>query len=80
MPLKRIRKRKLLLHRAEIDKLFGKIKEKGLTLVPLKMYLKSGKVKILLGLGSGKKSHDKRATIKEREVKKEMDRSIKKNR
>jgi SsrA-binding protein len=55
-----VRRRKLLLHRAEIDKLFGKTREKGLTLIPTKMYLKEGKIKCELALGRGKKLHDKR--------------------
>lgn len=71
------RKRKLLLHKDEIDSLFGKVKEKGQTLVPLKMYFKNGRAKLLLGLGTGKKTHDKRATIKEREVKRDLNRTLK---
>lgn len=71
------RDRKLLLHRREIDKLVGKIREKGLTLVPLALYFKEGKVKVSLGLGRGKKAHDKRETKKRRESEREM-RRIKK--
>lgn len=71
-------KRKILLHRIEINKLIGKIQAKGMTLVPLKMYLKNGRVKIELGLAVGKKSHDKRATIKEREINRDMKRVMKK--
>lgn len=55
-----VRKRKLLLHRAEINKLLGKTREKGLSLIPTKMYLKDGRVKCELALGRGKKLHDKR--------------------
>ena len=71
------RRRKLLLHRQEISKLIGKTQAKGLTLIPLKLYFKNGYVKVELGLGVGKKAHDKRKTIKEREVKRELDRAIK---
>lgn len=73
-----IRKRKLLLHRAEIDKLIGKIQAKGMTLVPLKMYFKNGRAKIEIGLAVGKKDHDKRAVTKEREVNRELKRALKK--
>lgn len=73
-----VRKRKLLLHRAEIDKLLGKVKEKGLTLVPTKLYLKNGKIKCEFAIGKGKKLHDKRETERAREqteeAKKEMQR------
>jgi SsrA-binding protein len=55
-----LRRRKLLLHRREIDKLLGKTREKGLTLIPTKLYLKQGRVKCELALGRGKKLHDKR--------------------
>ncbi len=71
------RTRKLLLHRLEINKLIGKIEQKGLTLVPLKMYFKGGKVKVSLGLGRGKKLHDKRDTVKRREDEREMSRAMK---
>jgi len=74
-----MRPRKLLLNRREIKKLIGKTSEKGCTLVPLKAYLKNGKVKIGLALGKGKKIHDKRRDIKEREVKREIERSMKKS-
>jgi SsrA-binding protein len=62
------RRRKLLLHREEIDKLLGKTREKGLTLVPTKMYLKNGRVKLELAVAKGKKLHDKRETEREREM------------
>jgi len=62
------RRRKLLLHRAEIDKLLGKTREKGLTLVPTKMYLKNGRIKLELAVAKGKKLHDKRETERTREM------------
>lgn len=70
------RTRKLLLHKAEIERLRGKTQEKGLALVPLRMYWKNGYAKVLLGLGKGKKLHDKRADIKDREIKRELDRAL----
>jgi SsrA-binding protein len=60
--------RKLLLHRHEIDKLIGKTREKGQTLVPTKMYLKNGRVKVEIALAKGKQNYDKRETIKKREA------------
>ena len=69
------RARKLLLHRAEIDKLAGKVNERGLTLVPLKIYFKNGRAKVELGLGRGKKAYDKRESIKRREMLRETDRA-----
>ncbi len=65
------RSRKLLLHKKEILKFNDKISKEGLTLVPLKLYFKKNKVKILLGLCKGKKNYDKRETIKERDLKRE---------
>ena len=62
-----VRDRKLLLHRKEIERLYGKIREKGLTIVPLKVYLVRGRVKVRIGLGRGKNVVDKRDTIKKRE-------------
>jgi SsrA-binding protein len=62
------RRRKLLLHRAEIDRLLGKTREKGYTLVPTKLYLKNGIIKLELALGRGKKLHDKRESEREREM------------
>jgi len=73
-----MRTRKLLLHNYEIKKLVGKIKEQGYTLVPLKIYFKNDKIKVLIGLGKGKKLYDKRESIKERDVKRDMDRARKK--
>ena len=71
------RHRKLLLHRHEIQKMTGKVAEKGLTLVPLRMYFKNGKVKLALGLAKGKQLHDKRETIKRREVERETRAAVK---
>jgi SsrA-binding protein len=72
-----LRTRKLLLHRGEISKLIGKTEQKGLTLVPLKMYLKQGRVKVLIGLARGKKLHDKRDSLKEKQAKREIERVLK---
>ncbi len=72
-----LRERKLLLHRQEIKRLTGKVAERGFTLVPLKLYFKNGKVKVLLGLGKGKTTHDKRKTIQKRESDRELRRVIK---
>src|SRR6266478_946700 len=69
------RDRKLLLHKKEIARLSGKISEKGLTMVPLRLYFKGGRAKVELGLARGKKLHDKRATLREREVRREMDKA-----
>jgi SsrA-binding protein len=66
------RRRKLLLHRREINRLLGKVAERGLTLIPLRLYFKEGRAKLELGLARGKKLHDKRASIREREVKREL--------
>ncbi len=66
------RRRKLLLHQREIGRLLGKVAERGLTLVPLRLYFKSGRAKVELGLARGKKLHDKRATIRERDERREM--------
>jgi SsrA-binding protein len=68
------RDRKLLLHKQEIRRLLGKIAEKGLTLVPLRVYFKNNIVKIELGIARGKKSYDKREAIKERETKRQIQR------
>jgi SsrA-binding protein len=75
------RSRKLLLHRLEIDRLEGKLKQKGLTLIPLRIYFNArGRAKIELGLGRGKKLHDKRQSIKEREAKRETARAMRADR
>jgi SsrA-binding protein len=71
------RPRKLLLHKREIDKLIVKTQEKGYALVPLATYFLNGKVKIEIGLGRGKKLYDKRHSLKEKQVKREIDRAIK---
>src|SRR4029434_1155330 len=69
------RDRKLLLHRREISRLSGKISERGLTMVPLRLYFKDGRAKVELGLARGKKLHDKRSALREREVRREMDKA-----
>jgi SsrA-binding protein len=74
-PYEPLRRRKLLLHRQEIAKLRRKVIEKGLTLVPLKAYFQHGRVKVLIGLVRGKKQHDKRDSIKERDVKRDTERA-----
>ncbi|PYN48358.1 MAG: SsrA-binding protein [Candidatus Rokuibacteriota bacterium] len=70
------RDRKLLLHKRELSRLSGKISERGLTLVPLRLYFRAGRAKIELGLARGKKLHDKRSALREREVRREMDKSV----
>ncbi|NLG89348.1 MAG: SsrA-binding protein SmpB [Clostridiaceae bacterium] len=72
-----MRDRKLLLHKYEINKLIGYTQQKGLTLVPLQVYFKNGKVKVELAVARGKKLYDKRRDIAERAAKREMDRKIK---
>jgi len=69
------RDRKLLLHKREITRIMGKTAEKGLTVVPLKIYFKGGRIKIEIGLARGKKLHDKRATLRERETRREMEKA-----
>ncbi len=69
--------RKLLLHRQEINKLLGKTREKGLTLIPVKMYLKRGRIKCELALAKGKKLHDKRETMRTREQENEARQAMK---
>jgi SsrA-binding protein len=71
------RMRKLLLHRKEIDKLFGKVREQGYTLIPLRLYFRDGKAKIELGLAKGKKLHDKREDLKKKDMKREIDQALK---
>ena len=63
-----VRKRKLLLHRSEIDKLQAETREKGLTLVPTRLYLKAGRIKVEIAVGKGKKFHDKREAVKAKEM------------
>ncbi len=72
-----LRVRKLLLHRQEINKLIGQTEQKGLTLVPLKMYFKKGRVKVAIGLGRGKKLYDKRETLKKRDDERAIARAMK---
>jgi SsrA-binding protein len=71
------RRRKLLLHRDEIRQLFAKTREKGLTLVPLRLYLKHGRAKIELGVARGKHLYDKRADLAERDARREIERALK---
>jgi len=71
------RTRKLLLHRHEIDKLWGLTQRQGYTLVPLKLYIKNGYAKILIGLGKGKKRFDKREDLKQKQMKRDIDRAMK---
>lgn len=70
------RDRKLLLHRREINRLTGKLQEKGLTLVPLKIYLKDSRAKVELGVARGKKFYDKRQSLRERDDRRQMDRAM----
>lgn len=70
------RRRKLLMHRREMKKFAGQALEKGLTLVPLKMYFKEGRAKVLLGICKGKQKHDKRDAMKQRDMKREVDRAM----
>lgn len=75
-----VRPRKLLMHRRELDRLAEAVQRQGYTLVPLSLYLKEGRIKVELGLCKGKQVHDKRASIKEREQKREMDRAMREDR
>ncbi len=72
-----LRPRKLLLHKREIKRLYGKVNEKGLTLIPLRMYFKNGKAKISIALARGKRKYDKREAIRRRDEKREMERTRK---
>jgi len=72
-----VRTRKLLMHKDEIRRLIGKVEQKGYTLVPLNLHWKNGRVKCEIALAKGKATHDKRATIKEREGKREVERAMK---
>lgn len=74
------RKRKLLMKKSEITKLFQKVKEKGLTIVPLKVYLKKGYIKVEIAFVKGKQAHDKRDSIKKRDVDRELSKTMRKNR
>jgi SsrA-binding protein len=71
-----LRTRKLLLHRKEINKLLGATKEQGYSIVPLKMYLKNGFAKLLIGLAKGKKHYDKRDDLKKKDAKREIERAF----
>lgn len=71
-----MRPRRLLLHKHEIRKLAGKVAERGYTLVPLSMYFRDGKAKVELGLARGKKTYDKREVLRERDIKREAERSL----
>lgn len=72
-----IRTRKLLLHKSQINKLIGQTKEKGYSLVPLKMYIKNGYAKVLIGLARGKKQYDKREDLKRKQAKRDVARALK---
>lgn len=72
-----LRERKLLLHKKEINKLIGLTQQQGYTLIPIKMYFKGSYVKVLIGLCRGKKNYDKRASIAERDAKRQIDRTMK---
>ena len=74
-----LRPRKLLLHAYEIKRLYGKVNEKGLSLIPLKVYFQKGKAKMTLALARGKRKYDKRDTLRQRDQKKELDRARRDN-
>lgn len=74
------RPRKLLLHKQEIDRLFGQVSQKGFALIPLQLYFRGSHVKVELGIAKGKKMYDKREDLKERETKRELDRAMKESR
>ena len=74
-----LRTRKLLLHKREIMKLVGKVKEKGYTLVPIEVYFKDGRAKMLIGLARGKKLYDKREDLAKKDAKRDMERAMKVN-
>jgi SsrA-binding protein len=71
------RKRKLLLHKKEILKLMGKVKEKGLTIIPLRIYFRNGKAKVEIALTKGKVKYEKREAMKEKDMKREIEKSFK---
>jgi len=73
------RTRKLLMHREEINRLVGKVERAGFTLTPIDLHYKSGRIKLEIGLAKGKKQHDKRATIREREWTREQQRALRQN-
>ena len=72
-----LRERKLLLHKKQINELLGAVKRDGYTIVPLKMYIKDGYAKLLIGLGKGKKDYDKRNDMKKKEAKRDIERTFK---
>ncbi len=72
-----LRTRKLLLHKREIMRLYGKVQEKGLTIIPLRLYWKNNKVKVEIALARGKKLHDRRREIRERDLRRELEREFK---
>jgi len=72
-----LRKRKLLLHKREIMRLYGKVQEKGYTIIPLKLYWKNNKVKVLIALAKGKKLYDRRRELREKAIKRELEREFK---
>jgi SsrA-binding protein len=72
-----LRPRKLLLHKYEIKKLYGKVNERGYSLIPLRLYFRQGKVKLLLALAKGKRKHDKRETIRRRDEQRDLERQRK---
>ena len=74
-----LRSRKLILHKRQIDQLRGSVQQDGYAIIPLKLYLKNGFAKVLIGLGKGKKLHDKREDLKRKEAKREMERVFKDN-
>jgi SsrA-binding protein len=74
------RLRKLLLHRNELEKIYGALREKGLSCIPLKVYFKNGRAKVEIALAKGKKAHDKRDAIKTRDAKNELRQNLKRNR
>lgn len=71
------RARKLLLHKKEINKLIGETQQQGYSLIPLKIYIKNGVAKVLIGLGKGKKKYDKREDLKQKQAKRDIDRAVK---
>lgn len=75
-----LRQRKLLMHKREIMRLYGQVKQDGLTLVPTKIYLKNSRVKVEIALAKGKRDYDKRRTIMQRDTEKEMRRAVKQSR
>ena len=76
----KVRTKKLLMHKAEIERLIGKVEQKGYTLVPINLHWKAGKIKCEIALAKGKAEHDKRDTIKDREGKREVERAMKTHR